>query len=86
MKRSTFILLGSLIAMLAVLAACGGAAAEPTPTGVPAPKISTAPTVSAPSAAESLNSEQKSKRARPHLSTVGDELRFDRARLQEAAI
>ena len=86
MKRSAFILLGLLITTLALLAACGGAAAEPTPTSIPAPKISTVPTVRAPSAAESLSSEQKSKRARPHISTVGDELRFDRARLQETAI
>ena len=86
MKRSGFILLGSLITMLAVLAACGGAAAEPTPTTVAAPKVSTGATVPEPSAAESLISEQKSKRARPHISTVGDELRFDRARLKETAI
>ena len=86
MKRLALILLAPFITTLALLTACAGAAQEPTPTTVPAPKISTGATAPEPSAAESLASEQKSKRARPHISTVGDELRFDRARLQETAI
>ncbi|MCH8351834.1 MAG: hypothetical protein IIB29_16410 [Chloroflexi bacterium] len=78
MNRSASILLGLFTTTLALLAACGGAAPEPTRT---ASEIAIASTASAPSI-----SEQKSKRARPHISTVGDELRFDRAKLKETAL
>ena len=70
MKRSAPILLGLFTTTLALLAACGGAAPEPTASPASTPSIS----------------EQKSKRARPHISTVGDELRFDRAKLKETAL
>jgi len=70
MKRSAFVLLRLFATTLALLAACGGAAPEPTASPVSAPSIS----------------EQKSKRARPHISTIDDELRFDRARLKETAL
>ena len=78
MNRSASILLGLFTTTLALLAACGGAAPDPTRT---ASEIAIASTASAPSI-----SEQKSKRARPHISTVGDELRFDRAKLKETAL
>ena len=86
MKRSAFILLALLITTFVLSVACGGAAPGPSPTNTPASESATASTAPEPSAAESLSSEQKSKRARPRISTVGDELRFDRARLQETAI
>jgi len=70
MKRSASVLLRLFATTLALLAACGGAAPEPTASPVSAPSIS----------------EQKSKRARPHISTIGDELRFDGARLKETAL
>jgi len=72
MKRSPSILLGLFATTLALAIACGGAAPEPTPTNT---------TASGPSI-----SEQESKRGRPHISTIGDELRFDRARLKETAL
>ena len=78
MNRSASILLGLFTTTLALLAACGGAAPDPTRT---ASEIDIASTASAPSI-----SEQKSKRARPHISTVGDELRFDRVKLKETAL
>ena len=78
MKRTTFFLLGLFTTTLALLAACGGAATEPAAT---AAATAAASTESGPSI-----SEQKSKRARPHISTVGDELRFDRAKLKETAL
>ena len=81
MKRSAFILLGLLITTLALPTACGGAPPEPTLTNTLSSEITTASTASGPSI-----SEQKSKRARPHISTVGDELRFDRAKLKETAL
>lgn len=81
MKRSVFLLLGLFTTTLALSTACGGAAPGPTPTNTPASEIATASTESGPSI-----SEQESKRGRPHISTVGDELRFDRARLQETAL
>lgn len=80
MKRSAFILSG-LITMLALLMACGGAASEPAIPNTPAPEIAADSSASEPSI-----SELESKRAQPHISTVGDELRFDRDRLQETAI
>lgn len=78
MKRSASILLGLLTYTLAVFTACGGVAPNPTVT---TSEIATAPAASAPSI-----SEQKSKRARPQISTVGDELRFDRVKLKKTAL
>lgn len=78
MKPPAFVLLSLFTTTLALLTACGGAATEPTAT---ASEIAAASTESGPSI-----SEQKSKRARPHISTVGDELRFDRVKLKETAL
>ena len=85
MKRSAFILSGLTI-MLTLIMACGGAASEPATPNTPASEIAADSTASEPAASTPSISELESKRARPHISTVGDELRFDRARLEETAI
>ena len=85
MNFPAFFLLVLITAALVSVIACGGAAA-PTevPADIPAPLVSS----SAPDIPESAGADSvaKSKRARPHISTIGDELKFDRARLQETAI
>ena len=78
MARSSSILLALFTTIMALLTACGAAAPEPTQT---ASEINTATKASGPSI-----SEQKSKRGRPHISTVGDEIRFDRSKLKETAL
>lgn len=83
MKRSVFILSG-LIAMLTLLMACGGAASEADTPDIPSTTASEVATDS--TASEPSISELESKRARPHIGTVGDELRFDRDTLKETAI
>ena len=85
MNFPAFFLLVLITAALVSVIACGGAAA-PTevPADIPAPLVSS----SAPDIPESAGADSvaKSKRAWPHISTIGDELKFDRARLQETAI
>ena len=61
-------------ATLVFAIACGGGAPAPTPTNTPA---------STDSGGE--ESIKKSRRARPHISTIGDTLQFDRAHLKETA-
>ena len=78
MARSTSILLLLFATTMVLLTACG-AAQEPTSQS--ALEIDTATKASGPSI-----SEQKSKRGRPHISTAGDEIRFDRAKLKETAL
>ena len=67
MKRTPLIVMGIFAATLVFTTACSSP--EPTNTSVP---------LSPPS-----ESELKSKRGRPHISTVGDTLKFDRAELRE---
>ena len=85
MKFPAFFLLVLITAVLVLVIACGGAAA---PTEVPADVSAPLVSSSAPDIPEAAGAESvaKSKRARPHISTIGDELKFDRARLQETAI
>ena len=88
MKFPAFFLLGLITTALVSVIACGGAAApDAVPTDVPAAEAplvsSSAPDIPESAGADSVS---KSKRARPHISTIGDELTFDRARLQETAI
>ena len=82
MNFPAFFLLVLITAALVSVIACGGAAA-PTevPADIPAPLVSS----SAPDIPESAGADSvaKSKRAWPHISTIGE---FDRARLQETAI
>ena len=85
MKFPAFFLLVLITAALVSVIACGGAA-EPTAVTAEAPAAaasSAAPDVPASAGEDSI---AKSKRARPHIRTIGDELQFDRARLQETAI
>ena len=67
MKRAPLIVMGLFTVTLVLATACGSP--EPTNTSVPP---------STPS-----ESETKSKRGRPFISTVGDTLKFDRAELRE---
>ena len=67
MKRTPLIVMGLFAVTLVLTTACG--APEPTNTSVPP---------STPS-----ESETKSKRGRPFISTVGDTLKFDRAEPRE---
>ncbi len=85
MKFSALFLLVLITAALVSVIACGGAA---EPTAVPAEAPVAAASSDAPDIPESAGADSvaKSKRARPHISTIGDELKFDRARLQETAI
>ncbi len=79
MARSTSILLLLFVTTMVLLTACGAAAPEPASQS--ALEIDTATKASGPSI-----SEQKSKRGRPHISTVGDEIRFDRDKLKQTAL
>jgi len=84
-KFPAIFLLILITAALVSVIACGGAA-EPTAVAAAAPAAaasSAAPDVAASAGEDSV---AKSKRTRPHISTIGDELKFDRARLQETAI
>lgn len=81
MKFLAYLLLGLITITLTPVIACGGA--EPTPIPTIAPAVADAPVIPASSGADSV---AKSKRARPHISTIGDTLQFDRAKLQETAL
>ena len=85
MNFPAFFLLVLITAALGSVIACGGAA---EPTAVPAKAPAAAASSDAPDVPASAGEDSiaKSKRARPHISTIGDELKFDRARLQETAI
>ena len=85
MKLPAFLLLVLKMTALVSVIACGGAA-EPTAVPVAAPAAAASSAVPDILASAGEDSVAKSKRARPHISTIGDELKFDRARLQETAI
>ena len=81
MNFPAYFLLGLITPALTLVIACGGAELTPVPKDAPA----AAPAAAIPASA-GAESVAKSKRARPHISTIGDTLQFDRARLQETAI
>ena len=85
MKLPAFLLLVLKTTALVSVIACGGAA-EPTAVPVAAPAAAASSAVPDILASAGEDSVAKIKRARPHISTIGDELKFDRARLQETAI
>jgi azurin len=78
-----FLLLPIAITIISVMA-CG--AAEPTPVSKVAPDVVGAPAIPDIPASAGTDSVAKSKRARPHISMIGDAIQFDRARLKETAI
>ena len=85
MKLPAFLLLVLIMTALVSVIACGGAA-EPTAVPVAGPAAAASSAVPDILASAGEDPVANSKRARPHISTIGDELKFDRARLQETAI
>ena len=81
MKLASLFLVGLFTTALVSVIACGGGEPTPAPTNTPA-----AAPPAALSASAGAASVAKSKRAQPHISTIGDTLQFDRAKLQETAI
>ena len=81
MKMSAYFLLGLISIVLIAVIACGGA--ESAPVSTVATDVVDTPAVPDSAGADSV---AKSKRARPHISTIGDTIQFDRASLQETAI
>ena len=76
MKMPAYFLLGLISIVLIAVIACGGA--ESAPVSMVATDVVDTPAVP--------DSVAKSKRARPHISTIGDTIQFDKASLQETAI
>ena len=76
-----YFLLGLISIVLIAVIACGGA--ESAPVSTVATDVVDTPAVPDSAGADS---GAKSKRARPHISTIGDTIQFDRASLQETAI
>ena len=81
MKMPAYFLLGLISIVLIAVIACGGA--ESAPVSTVATDVVDTPAVPDSAGADSV---AKSKRARPHISTIGDTIQFDRASLQETAI
>ena len=81
MKMPSYFLLGLISIVLIAVIACGGA--ESAPVSTVATDVVDIPAVQDLAGADFL---AKSKRARPHISTIGDTIQFDRASLQETAI
>jgi len=81
MKMPAYFLLGLISIVLIAAIACGGA--ESAPVSTVATDVVDTPAVPDSAGADSV---AKSKRARPHISTIGDTIQFDRASLQETAI
>ena len=81
MKMPAYFLLGLISIVLIAVIACGGA--ESAPVSTPATDVVDTPAVPDSAGADSV---AKCKRARPHISTIGDTIQFDRASLQETAI
>ena len=81
MKMPAYFLLGLISIVLIAVLACGGAASAPG-------SMVATDVVDTPAVPDSAGSDSvaKSKRARPHISTIGDTIQFDRASLQETAI
>ena len=81
MKMPAYFLLGLIAIVLIAVIACGGAESAPVSTVA----TDVFDTTAVPDSA-GADSVAKSKRARPHISTMGDTIQFDRASLQETAI
>ena len=81
MKMPAYFLLGLISIVLIAVIACGGAESAPVSTVA----TDVFDTTAVPDSA-GADSVAKSKRARPHISTIGDTIQFDRASLQETAI
>ena len=81
MKMPAYFLLGLISIVLITAIACGGA--ESSPVSTVATDLVDTPAVPDLAGADSV---AKSKRARPHISKIGDTIQFDRASIQETAI
>ena len=81
MKMPAYFLLGLISIVLIAVIACGGA--ESAPVSMVATDVVDTPAVPDSAVADSV---AKSKRARPHISTIDDTIQFDGASLQETAI
>ena len=81
MKMPAYFLLGLISIVLIAVIACVGA--ESALVFTVATDIADTPAVLDSAGADSV---AKSRRARPHISTIGDTIQFDKASLQETAI